>query len=173
MLRTKHRNLVQLKEVLLWENAEARRQRTHFGLSLVMTLVCPPPWWECQAPSLTDHIVPGNHPFPPVVAALICKQIADGLQYLNQKLLTVHRDLKADNVLVGRGGLHNIKLCDYGTCIMLDRQPDGSLAKDLPAYVGTTTYRAPELWDAVLQRGHRATVETTPKVDVWSLGCVP
>jgi len=172
MSRTGHRNLVQLKEALLWEATEDRYKGSHFSLYLVMTAVCPPPTWEIQAPSLTDHIVPGNNPLPPIVAALICKQVADGLKFLNDKLLTVHRDLKADNVLVGRGGFHDIRLCDYGTCIALDKQADGSIAKDLPAYVGTTTYRAPELWDAVLQRGHRATVETTPKVDVWSLGCV-
>jgi len=184
MSRTLHPNLIHLHDPILWEHPDpVKSNDSKLVLCLIMDAVSPPTNWEISHPSLTLHIGEGASRLSETLACLVVKQVADGLEHLNEKLDTVHRDLKADNVLIGRGGFHNIKVCDYGTCIRLDRvqQPDGSslLQKQVRACVGTTTYRAPELWDAIITgngsetgAGYEATALTTSKVDVWSLGCI-
>ena len=50
-------------------------------------------------------------PLPPRVAALIALEVARGLEELHGRAL-VHRDLKPDNVLLGRDGA--VKIADFG-----------------------------------------------------------
>ncbi|CAN0041743.1 unnamed protein product, partial [Sphacelaria rigidula] len=77
-----------------------------------------------------------------------------------------HRDLKVDNLLVGRDGL--IKLCDFGSCSTTHRSYYGAqdiAAADEEIRRNTTpAYRSPEQVD--LFQGHRV----TEKVDIWALG---
>lgn len=100
---------------------------------------------------------------------MVIKQVCLALKHLNEKVDgTVHLDLKADNLLVGTGGIHDVRLCDYGTCTRLGE----GLERECPANIGTTTYRAPELWNAILSKGWSANAPITPKADIWSLGCL-
>ena len=46
------------------------------------------------------------------VSAYFFKQICEAIQFCHKKLI-VHRDIKADNMLVDEEG--NVKICDFGT----------------------------------------------------------
>ncbi|KAJ1294636.1 hypothetical protein BS78_01G160500 [Paspalum vaginatum] len=70
----------------------------------------------------------------------------------------IHRDIKPDNVLVGRGGA--FKICDFGLATPA-RLP---LPEEDPSRVGTLWYRAPEV--VMGSRSYGA------PVDMWALGCV-
>ena len=47
-------------------------------------------------------------------SAKVIQQTALALEYINTKLHGMHRDLKPDNILVGKRGIDNIKVADYG-----------------------------------------------------------
>jgi dual specificity tyrosine-phosphorylation-regulated kinase 2/3/4 len=81
------------------------------------------------------------------------KQIVDALVFLETKDI-IHCDLKPENVLINEQG-DKVKLCDFGS---------GCFTKDqVYTYVQSRFYRAPEV---VLR------IAYSPKVDVWSLGCI-
>ncbi|CAM9305397.1 unnamed protein product [Chrysoparadoxa australica] len=77
-----------------------------------------------------------------------------------------HRDLKIENVLVGRDGRY--KLCDFGSVTTdhraYKRSSEIELAKEEIRRNTTPAYRAPEQVD--LHQGHMV----SEKVDVWALG---
>lgn len=180
MRRTNHCNLIRCHDVHIEEFEEGSKDASGFvKLTLVMSLVAPPWDWAHRHSSLQRYLLQtSNIKLSEPIAALVIQQVATGLAYLHDVMRIVHRDLKADNVLVGAGGFHDIKVCDYGTCIHLELHPTlehpfAILKRELPANVGTCTYRAPELWDAILNRGGwKATAVTTTKADIWSLGCL-
>lgn len=70
----------------------------------------------------------------------------------------IHRDVKPENLLVGRNG--ELKICDFG----LARAQNAGGKKDIKMteYVATRWYRAPEI---MVSRYGKAS-------DVWSSGCV-
>mmetsp|Transcript_45093 Transcript_45093/g.134762 ORF Transcript_45093/g.134762 Transcript_45093/m.134762 type:complete len:714 (-) Transcript_45093:155-2296(-) len=74
----------------------------------------------------------------------------------------VHRDLKTENfLLLGEPGTPHyniIKLCDFGTAVVLSRQHPRAMDR-----IGTLSYTAPEVYD---RRG------ATVMADCWSLGVV-
>ncbi|KAL3878639.1 hypothetical protein ACJMK2_030970 [Sinanodonta woodiana] len=95
-------------------------------------------------------------------------EILQGLVYLNSKGLT-HRNLKPENILFDPEG--KVKLSDYGMYYMTD------YGVDVAFPIGLFQYMAPE----VVCSGPSQVDETTyqllqpsssPKVDVWSLGCI-
>lgn len=79
-----------------------------------------------------------------------------------------HRDLKAENVLLGFDGAW--KLCDFGSTSTnhkcFDRPEEMGIEEDNIRKHTTPAYRAPEMWDL-----YRRDV-ISEKVDIWALGCL-
>lgn len=79
-----------------------------------------------------------------------------------------HRDLKAENLLLGSDGAW--KLCDFGSTSTnhkrFDRPEEMGIEEDNIRKHTTPAYRAPEMWDL-----YRKEV-ISEKVDIWALGCL-
>jgi len=85
--------------------------------------------------------------------SIILKGILQGLDYLH-KQGNIHRDVKADNLLVSADG--KVKLADFS--ISAERR---SLAKKRFSIIGTPYWMAPEV---ITNEGY------DEKADIWSLG---
>ncbi|KAN0063138.1 mitogen-activated protein kinase kinase kinase [Thecaphora frezii] len=86
-------------------------------------------------------------------------QILEGLAYLHSKGI-LHRDLKADNILVDFEGI--CKISDFGT---VRRSDDIYGNVEDMSLQGSIFWMAPEVV-SLSKKGYSA------KVDIWSLGCV-
>lgn len=79
-----------------------------------------------------------------------------------------HRDLKAENLLLGPDGLW--KLCDFGSTSTnhkrFEKPEEMGVEEDIIRKHTTPAYRAPEMWDLY----RRDTI--SEKVDIWALGCL-
>ncbi|KAI0274767.1 kinase-like domain-containing protein [Gloeopeniophorella convolvens] len=93
------------------------------------------------------------------VTKYFSEQILSGLEYLHSKGI-LHRDLKADNILVEKTGI--CKISDFG---ISKRTDDINEQNVLTAMQGTVFWMAPEVVNTG-KRGYNA------KVDIWSVGCV-
>lgn len=98
---------------------------------------------------LVDSLINENY------LALIVREVLKGLIYLHDQMSCIHRDIKAQNILLNKKG--QVKLADFGV---------SSLAKAKPkTFVGTPCWMAPEVSDAEnYKQGYDA------KADCWSLG---
>ena len=92
----------------------------------------------------------------PELIKVFSYQILRGLDYLTSKSIA-HRDIKPQNILVDLK-TRKIVICDFGSAKKL--VPGESNI----SYICSRCYRAPELIFGATQY--------TPKIDVWSLGCV-
>ncbi|ESO02651.1 hypothetical protein HELRODRAFT_66187 [Helobdella robusta] len=84
------------------------------------------------------------------------RQIVSAVQYCHKKLI-LHRDLKAENLLMD--GDFNIKIADFGF------SNEFSHGSKLDTFCGSPPYAAPELF-----QGRKK--YDGPEVDVWSLGVI-
>jgi dual specificity tyrosine-phosphorylation-regulated kinase 2/3/4 len=81
-------------------------------------------------------------------------QILTALAFLEKRNI-IHCDLKPENILICDEEGKNLKVVDFGSGCQTDQQ--------VYTYVQSRFYRSPE----VILR-----VPYTPKVDLWSLGCI-
>lgn len=79
-----------------------------------------------------------------------------------------HRDLKAENLLLGPDGLW--KLCDFGSTSTnhkrFEKPEEMGIEEDNIRKHTTPAYRAPEMWDLFRRE------LLNEKVDIWALGCL-
>ncbi|KAF8484517.1 kinase-like protein [Russula ochroleuca] len=93
------------------------------------------------------------------VTKYFTEQVLSGLEYLHSKDI-VHRDLRADNILVEKTGV--CKISDFG---ISKRADDIAKQNVLTCMQGTVFWMAPEVVNTG-KRGYNS------KVDIWSVGCV-
>lgn len=89
---------------------------------------------------------------------VVAGQLFEVVRFIHSKRI-VHRDIKAENILLGSDG--RIRLCDFATCMFLDADGGGGSCKR--AFVGSAQYVAPEIIDGG---------QPTAAVDIWGAGCV-
>uniref|UniRef100_A0A6B2LBD3 Protein kinase domain-containing protein n=1 Tax=Arcella intermedia TaxID=1963864 RepID=A0A6B2LBD3_9EUKA len=88
--------------------------------------------------------------------AHFCTQILLGLQYFHVKTKKVHRDIKAENILLNLNG--DVRIADLG---LIEQLEENGLKRI--SMVGTSYWMSPEM------------INIKPydyKIDIWSLGCV-
>jgi len=97
--------------------------------------------------------------FEESVVRSLTRQTLEGLAYLHQEGI-LHRDLKADNILLDLDG--TCKISDFG----ISKKSDNIYGNDITnSMQGSVFWMAPEVVRSQGQ-GYSA------KVDIWSLGCV-
>ncbi|KAF7975173.1 hypothetical protein HWV62_10365 [Athelia sp. TMB] len=97
--------------------------------------------------------------FEEEVTKSFAEQILTGLEYLHSKNI-LHRDLRADNILVDKSGV--CKIADFG---ISKRTDDINEVGELAEMKGSVFWMAPEVIDTP-EKGY------DKKVDIWSVGCV-
>jgi eukaryotic-like serine/threonine-protein kinase len=95
----------------------------------------------------------------PAEALAIVPQICDALEYAHGQGV-VHRDVKPENILLGRDG--RVKIADFGLAKVTD--PAGVSLTGTRQAMGTPHYMAPEQWEKPGEVDHRA--------DIYALGVV-
>ncbi|KAJ8655768.1 hypothetical protein O0I10_008654 [Lichtheimia ornata] len=129
IMATRHPHLIRLREAVIW----------HDDVWITMDLM------RCSVFSvLCRRGLPENH-----TVHIIC-QTLKALDYLHASGY-MHRDVKCENILLGRDG--QVKLADFGLSACIDRRNCERL--------GTNKWMAPEL---ILQQVY------DEKIDMWSLG---
>ncbi|CDS08615.1 hypothetical protein LRAMOSA09976 [Lichtheimia ramosa] len=129
IMATRHPNLIRVREAVIW----------HDDVWITMDLM------RCSVFSvLCRRGLPEDH-----TVHIIC-QTLKALDYLHASGY-MHRDVKCENILLGRDG--QVKLADFGLSACIDRRNCERL--------GTNKWMAPEL---ILQQAY------DEKIDMWSLG---
>lgn len=101
--------------------------------------------------------------FDEPLVSFITRQVLEGLEYIHANNI-LHRDLKADNLLLEIDGI--CKISDFG---ISKRSKDIYSNNAEMSMQGTIFWMAPEVIDSIVadrKQGYSA------KVDIWSLGCV-
>ncbi|CAM5094118.1 unnamed protein product [Natator depressus] len=120
LLKLRHPNIVELKEVVVGNHLES--------IFLVMG------YCEQDLASLLENM---QTPFSEAQVKCIILQVLKGLQYLHENFI-IHRDLKVSNLLMTDKGC--VKIADFGLA-----RAHGVPLKPMTPKVVTLWYRAPEL----------------------------
>ncbi|WVZ74790.1 hypothetical protein U9M48_022926 [Paspalum notatum var. saurae] len=102
-------------------------------------------------------------------ALLIFRDVCNAVFAMHgQSPSIAHRDLKAENVLLGFDGAW--KICDFGSTSTnhkcFNRAEEMGIEEDIIRKHTTPAYRAPEMWDLYRREF------ISEKVDIWALGCL-
>lgn len=98
----------------------------------------------------------------------IAESVLKGLVVLHKEGI-IHRDIKIENIIVGKD--KKLKICDFGSCTsaVVDfsaiPQADYDSVKEGIESFTTPMYRPPEVVDPYLK------YQVTTKADLWMLGC--
>jgi len=112
--------------------------------------------------SAGDCLKRRNERLPEADAVAICLGAAEGLAEAHRKGV-VHRDVKPDNIMIGKDG--RVRVTDLGLAKATSHDEDASAPSALTqtqSGMGTPFYMPPEQF--------RAAHDVTPAADVWSLG---
>ncbi|CAL6034429.1 Kinase [Hexamita inflata] len=107
----------------------------------------------CSAGSVSDLMKRSKRTLTEGEAAFITHEMLSGLLFLKEKLV-MHRDIKAQNLLVTSEG--NIKVSDFGVSAQLKND-----AQKKQTFIGTPFWMAPEI---ILQKAYGF------EADIWSVG---
>lgn len=107
----------------------------------------------CKGGSVEDIFKTTDRPLTEKQISFVCCQVLHGLVYLHSRH-TIHRDIKAGNVLVTSDG--SIKLADFGVAARLTHTMSRR-----NTFIGTMFWMAPE---AIQQSDY------DERADIWSLG---
>lgn len=106
------------------------------------------------------HLLRKYGRFEESVVRYLTTQALEGLNYIHLKGI-LHRDLKADNLLLETNGI--LKISDFG---ISKRAKDIYTSQSKLNFQGTIFWMAPEIVNDTNGVGYNA------KVDIWALGCV-
>ncbi|CAH1800245.1 unnamed protein product, partial [Owenia fusiformis] len=143
--RVQHENIIHLEEVF----------ETSKKMYLVMEL--------CERGELADILkVKGQLPEDDVKTVM--KKLASAISYLHKNDI-VHRDLKLENILVGRNpedpaDTFHIKVTDFGLSVVKDGPGHENM---MQAFCGTPMYMSPEIIDNKTY---------SQQCDVWAMGVI-
>ncbi|RHW67789.1 cdc2-related kinase 12 [Trypanosoma brucei equiperdum] len=129
--------VVRLRDVLL--------SSTHNDIYLVF------PYASCSLAGLMHR----RFPFSEQEIAYIFRKVITAVKKLHEMGI-IHRDVKADNVLINRDG--SVQLGDFGLCAF-----EGCGTRALTPSLINLNYRPPEML--------LGAVAYNAKVDIWSIGC--
>jgi hypothetical protein len=104
--------------------------------------------------------------FEEAVVSSLTRQTLLGLAYLHREGI-LHRDLKADNILLDLDG--TCKISDFG---ISKRSPNPYNNDITNSMQGSVFWMAPEVIRAQSQGSSTESQGYSAKVDIWSLGCV-
>ncbi|GME80238.1 unnamed protein product [Ambrosiozyma monospora] len=98
--------------------------------------------------------------FPQSLSGYLTEQVLQGLSYIHSRGI-LHRDLKADNLLLETNGI--CKISDFG---ISKKSKDIYSNDSAMSFQGTIFWMAPEIINNTAHQGYNA------KIDIWSMGCV-
>jgi serine/threonine protein kinase len=96
-------------------------------------------------------------------------QVCQGVALLHEQTpIVIHRDIKAENVLITEDGKY--KLCDFGSAkremvFPSNDSTRNAIQEDIDRFT-TMVYRSPEMVDLYMEKW------IGDKVDIWALGCL-
>ncbi|BFY99570.1 hypothetical protein BsWGS_02610 [Bradybaena similaris] len=126
----------------------------------------------CSGGQLVDELNRRGGPLEFDQVLRVIYQTCRAVQHMHkQEPPVIHRDLKAENLLISAQG--TIKLCDFGSATTETFHPDSSwsaiqrsLVEDEIAKNTTPMYRAPEMLDLYQN------FPINQACDIWALGCL-
>ncbi|KAJ4362249.1 hypothetical protein N0V85_009360, partial [Neurospora sp. IMI 360204] len=138
-----HRNIVQLKEVVVGDDTSKIE-----NIFIVLEFL------EHDLKSILEDM---PEPFLASEVKTLLLQLCSGIAYLHSHYI-LHRDLKTSNLLLNNRG--QLKIADFGMARYVPDPPPPKLTQ----LVVTLWYRAPELLLGAARYG--------PEIDMWSVGCI-